>query len=66
MVCIQFNKSKYHCNKLHIGIITIKSASSVTVLGITLDSKLNFQEHISNIVKKHIINYMPSEDCESF
>ena len=32
--------------------ITIKSASSVTLLGITIDSKLNFKEHISNIVKK--------------
>ena len=30
----------------------IKSASSVTLLGITIDSKLNFKEHINNIFKK--------------
>ena len=30
---------------LKIGDITIKSASSVTLLGITVDSKLNFKEH---------------------
>ena len=32
--------------------ITIKSASYVTLHGITIDSKLNFKEHINNIVKK--------------
>ena len=37
---------------LQIGDITIKSASSVTLLGITIDSKLNFREHINNIIKK--------------
>ena len=37
---------------LKIGDITIRSASYVTLLGITIDSKLNFKEHISNIVKK--------------
>ena len=30
---------------LKIGDITVKSASSVTLLGITVDSKLNFKEH---------------------
>ena len=44
---------------LKIGDTTIKSASSVTLLGITIDSKLNFKEHINNIVKKYIINYLP-------
>ena len=47
---------------LKIGDITIKSATSVTILSITIDSKLNFKEHFSNIEKKHIINYMSSED----
>ena len=51
---------------LKIVDITITSGSSVTLLGITIDSKLNFKEHINNIVKKHIINYTPSEDYESF
>ena len=44
---------------LKIGDIAIKSASYVTLLGITIDSKLNFKEHINNIIKKHIINYIP-------
>ena len=34
------------------GDIIIKSASSVRLHGITIDSKLNFKEHIDNIVKK--------------
>ena len=37
---------------LQIGDITRKSVSSVTLLGITIDSKLNFKEHINNIIKK--------------
>ena len=53
-------------HKLQIGDIIPKSVSSVTLLGITIDSKLNFKEHINNIIKKHIINYLPSEDYESF
>ena len=35
-----------------IGDITTKSVSSVTLLSITTDSKLNFKEHINNIIKK--------------
>ena len=37
---------------LKIGNITMKSASYVTLLGITIDPKLNFKEHVNNIVKK--------------
>ena len=33
---------------LQIGDITIKSVSSVTLIGNTIDSKLNFKEHINN------------------
>ena len=57
------NKDSY---TLQIGDITTKSISSVTPLGITIDSKLNFKTHINNIIKKHIINYMPSEDYRNF
>ena len=53
-------------NTLQIGDITIKSASSVTLFVITIDSKLNFKEHINHIVKKNIINYMLSEGYKSF
>ena len=38
---------------LQIGDITIKSVSSVTRIGNTIDSKLNFKEHINN--RKKII-----------
>ena len=31
--------------------ITTKPASSVTLLGITIDSKLDFKEDINNIIK---------------
>ena len=37
---------------LEIGDITTKSVSSVTLLGITIDSKLNFKEDINNITKE--------------
>ena len=37
---------------LQIGDITTKSISSVTLLGISFDSKLNLKEHNKNIVKK--------------
>ena len=35
-----------------IGDITTKPVSSLTLRGITIDSKLNFQVHINNIMKK--------------
>ena len=38
-----------------IGDINIKSASSVALLSISIDSELNFKENIDNIVKTHII-----------
>ena len=44
---------------LKTGDIFAKFILSVTLLGITIGSKLNFKEHINNIIqKKHIINYM--------
>ena len=53
-------------HKLQIRGITTKSISSVTLLGITIDSKLDFKEHINNTIKKYIINYMSSEKYEHF
>ena len=43
---------------LQTGDINTKSVSSVTLISITIDSKLDFKEDINNI-KKHIINYIP-------
>ena len=39
---------------LQIGDITTNSTSSVTLLGVTIDSKFNFKEHINKIIKKSI------------
>ena len=39
---------------LQIGHITMKLVSSTALLCITVDPKLNFKEHVDNIVKKHI------------
>ena len=45
--------------------ITTKSVSSVTLMGNTIDSKLNFREHINNRKKAHYKLYS-SEDYENF
>ena len=37
---------------VQVGDITTKSVSSVTLLGITIGSKLSFVEHINDIIKK--------------
>ena len=45
--------------------ITTKSVSSVTHMGNTIDSKLNFREHINNRKKAYYKLYS-SEDYENF
>ena len=42
---------KTSSHTLQIDDITIKSASPVVLLGITIDVKLNFKEYVNNIVK---------------
>ena len=43
-------KSKWSLPKpIKVGGIQIELSNSVKFLGVTLDSKLNFNEHISNI-----------------
>ena len=51
-------------NTLQIGDITTKSVSPVTLIGITIDSKSI--PNTSIIQKKHIINYLTSEDYKNF
>ena len=52
---------------LQISDITTKSVFSVTPIRNTIDSKLNFKEHINNRKHiNHVINYMPSENYENF
>ena len=52
---INFNLLSYE-TKIYIiancWYITSKCISSVTLLGITINSKLKFKEHINNIMKK--------------
>ena len=66
MICIKFNERRSDkfqfiilgntsLHVLQIGGITIKSVSSVTLLVITIDSKLNFKEHINNTVKESML-----------
>ena len=46
---------------LQIGDVSTKSVSSVTLLDVTIDLKLNFKEYFNNVLKKHIINYIPQK-----
>ena len=68
MVCMKANPDKFQfiilgnkdSHTLQFGDITTKPVSSVTLLGITIDSKLNFKETYQYFFfKKNIINYMP-------
>ena len=57
MICIPFNENFQfiilgNTPALQIVDIATKSASSVTLLGITIDSKLNFKNDINNIIKE--------------
>ena len=45
------NRSNRNCC-LTINASEIKSKESVTLLGIEIDNKLNFEEHVSTICKK--------------
>ena len=45
------NPDKY---TLKTSDIFAKFVLSVTLLGITIDSKLNFKEHVNNIIEKSI------------
>ena len=69
MVCIQINKrnpDKFQCiilgntdsHTLQIGDIFTKCVSFIRLLGITIDSKLNFKTY-QQYYKKHMKNYMP-------
>ena len=53
------NTDKYHLlivnsqgNNINIGNDEIIGESSIKLLGITIDNKLNFNEHVTNICKK--------------
>lgn len=45
--------------KINVEDEIIECESSVKLLGVTLDNKLNFNEHVSNICKKLVRKYMP-------
>ena len=48
-------------DKLQIGDITTKSVSSVTLIGNTIDSKLNFKEHVINRKKAYYKTICPQK-----
>ena len=37
----------------------IPCSNEVKLLGITIDNELKFKKHIEDLVRKHIVNYMP-------
>ena len=49
------NKSKHNCC-LTINNAEIKSNESVTLLGIKIDNKLNFEKHVSTVCKRNLNN----------
>ena len=46
------NSKNYEPVKLEIGSAKIEAKNTVKLLGITIDNKLNFEEHISELCKK--------------
>ena len=46
------NSKNYEPVKLEIGSTKIETKNTVKLLGITIDNKLNFEEHISELYKK--------------
>ena len=46
------NSNNYEPLKLKIGSAKIETKNRVRLLGITIDNKLNFEEHISGLCKK--------------
>ena len=46
------NSKNYETVKLEIGSTKIETKNTVKLLGITIDNKLNFEEHISELCKK--------------
>ena len=52
------NKWRHKLRPIKVGNITIGLSDSAKFLGVTLDSKLNFNEHITNITKKATASLM--------
>ena len=48
------NSKNYEPVKLEIGSTKIETKNTVKLLGITIDNKLNFEEHISELWKKSL------------
>ena len=48
-----------------LGQEIIEASDSVVLLGINIDKKLHFNEHISTLLKKAIRNYMPWQEFQN-
>ena len=57
IVMFTWNK-KWTLRPLVVGNNTIDLSKSAKFLGVTLDSKLNFNEHITNITKNKVVKYV--------
>ena len=52
MLCCRGNKSKTKFESLVLDKITLSASASETVLGIIIDEKLTFNEHIKKLCKR--------------
>ena len=55
---INIEKGKHHTRgfDICINVVDIKPNNSVKLLGITLDNKLNFENHITSIINLQTVN----------
>ena len=55
---INIKKGKHHTRgfDICINVVDIKPNNSVKLLGITLDNKLNFENHITSIINLQTVN----------
>ena len=51
--------SEQSCMNLNIGNINIENSTSEKLLGVKVDNKLNFNEHLDGITKKQVVKLVP-------
>ena len=55
-------RKQYNKVKLKFNSIVISASDTVKLLGITIDNKLTFNEHINNLCHNTSYNYKPYEE----
>ena len=49
---------------INVGSEAVESSEAVELLGIKIDSNLNFNDHVTGLIKKVIKNYMPWQEFQ--